>query len=1054
MERPGKRASRISRTGDAHAEHNSIANSGYLNIENLHLAGPAVSGYIEQVRRIAPTQLLGRDTELAALAAYCTSDVGDAYQWWRAGAWAGKSALMAWFALNPPANVRIVSFFITARLGAQNDREAFTPVVLEQLAEILGQALPPLLTPATQDAHFLRLLREAAEVCDERGERLVLLVDGLDEDRGVTTGPDAHSIAALLPARLAGSLRVLVSGRPNPPIPADVAEDHPLRNPGIVRKLAVSAHAQAIRVEAERELKRLLSAGGGIEREILGLVTAAGGGLSLRDLDELMEASTYQIGDTLSSFMGRTFEVRASAFGADGKVHETFLLAHEELHLRAEFMMGHHALHTYRQRLHEWAEAYKDNYWPSGAPEYLFRGYFSMLNSTHDLRRMISCGTDPERHQRMLEFSGGDAAALNEIRVAQGRIIEHENDYLIDMIRLSFFRDYLNERNAQIPRGLPSAWVLVGQKIRAEALARSIPQTRNRCAELIFVARELANSGDNGRASIVARDALILADKKELQCSALTLLARVAKDPEEINNFLRRAEGVAQIIESPYSKVLALSEMAIVVAEKGLPDSIRLLSDAEGIARETCSGYERQQALALIGMGLAQIGRTEEALHIANCDIADYERTQVLVSVSRDLALRGNTQDAVPVLAVAEREARGLDPALHQDCCLPELAKSFFVAGNLGKAVEILDEADSRASESFDPDQEATKVAAALAFIGDIDRSIEILSGYQARANGYSNGQDRRVDNYLYLFQQRYTPSADLVATFVALNRTDLAIDFIGGLDSKMKRRHFSYLVRALTVIQERGVIDPLIRAEQYSGVSSVRVLNIAENAANASASLSSILDLISQMGDPVEKLHALAAITESLAFMGHERKAVKLLSLAGKSNERFQYDGASGVMGVMKGLMEKGRLSEALKLAGSLSDSYSLDAFAGTAKATLNSESLRGEVGAIVDEIRVVHTVTPSPERRALAGMIEVLLESDKVSQAVELLTEAESRARSYLDNVRLKTPYLNQQTIMQDFLVMPWDQAIKNLPVADISPSVCVDIAAALMLERTRAD
>ena len=52
---------------------------------------------------------------------------------------------MSTFVLHPPAGVRVVAFFITARLGAQDTREAFTEVVLEQLAELLGQDLPPLL---------------------------------------------------------------------------------------------------------------------------------------------------------------------------------------------------------------------------------------------------------------------------------------------------------------------------------------------------------------------------------------------------------------------------------------------------------------------------------------------------------------------------------------------------------------------------------------------------------------------------------------------------------------------------------------------------------------------------------------------------------------------------------------------------------------------------------------------------------------------------------------------------------------------------------------------
>ena len=101
---------------------------------------------------------MGREAELRQLAAFCTADAGTPYVWWQAGAWAGKTALLSWFALHPPPAVRVVPFFVTARFAAQNDRIAFTDVVLEQLGEILGEDPAAFLTPSTRDAHLLRLL--------------------------------------------------------------------------------------------------------------------------------------------------------------------------------------------------------------------------------------------------------------------------------------------------------------------------------------------------------------------------------------------------------------------------------------------------------------------------------------------------------------------------------------------------------------------------------------------------------------------------------------------------------------------------------------------------------------------------------------------------------------------------------------------------------------------------------------------------------------------------------------------------------------------------------
>jgi hypothetical protein len=129
-----------------------------------------------------PPALLGRDSELAELVRFCLAPDGPSYAWWQADPWAGKSALLSTFVLHPPpeaaAQARIVSFFITARLAAQNTREAFTHVVLEQLADLLGQSLPTVLPEATREAYLLDLLSLAATTCQCAGRRLVLVVDG------------------------------------------------------------------------------------------------------------------------------------------------------------------------------------------------------------------------------------------------------------------------------------------------------------------------------------------------------------------------------------------------------------------------------------------------------------------------------------------------------------------------------------------------------------------------------------------------------------------------------------------------------------------------------------------------------------------------------------------------------------------------------------------------------------------------------------------------------------------------------------------------------------
>ncbi len=142
--------------------------------------------YLHQVMQVFSGELLDRESELAELSEFAASGDGSPYVWWQGDAWTGKSALMAAFVLNPPPGVRVVSFFITARFAGQSDRAAFLEAMLSQLSQLLGQAAPDALTESAGQAWFLELLEQAANKCAQDSCRLVLVVDGLDEDRGVS----------------------------------------------------------------------------------------------------------------------------------------------------------------------------------------------------------------------------------------------------------------------------------------------------------------------------------------------------------------------------------------------------------------------------------------------------------------------------------------------------------------------------------------------------------------------------------------------------------------------------------------------------------------------------------------------------------------------------------------------------------------------------------------------------------------------------------------------------------------------------------------------------
>lgn len=380
---------------------------------------------------------------------------------------------MSTFALSPPDGITVLSFFITARLASQDTRAAFTDVLLEQLAELTGQPIPALLTESTCESHLLNMLADAAKICGAGGQTLVLLVDGLDEDRGITAGPQAHSIAALLPVRPPAGLRVIVASRSNVPLPDDVPADHPLRDPGVERPLPQSPSAQVVRQDAERELHRLLE-GSAAERELLGLLVAAVGGLTATDLSELIasdDVTEFGVRRVLRSVAGRSFAAYAGQWHPGAEV---FALAHEELQGAAAQLLGERELARYRGRLHEWASGYASGGWPARTPEYLLLGYFRMLQETGEVPRLVACATDLRRHDRMLDVSGGDTHALAEVRAAFDAIAAQDLPDLTAVLNLARHRDHLTRRNQQMPEDLPALWARLGNPSRGVAIAQSL----------------------------------------------------------------------------------------------------------------------------------------------------------------------------------------------------------------------------------------------------------------------------------------------------------------------------------------------------------------------------------------------------------------------------------------------------------------------------------------------------------------------------------------------------------------------------------------------------
>lgn len=725
----------------------------------------ATSNYRYQVESLAAAEFRGRSQELALMAEFCTTredadNAEGAYWRWLAPAWAGKTALMAQFVMEPPAGVDAVSFFITSRLNRQNDREAYCEVVHRQFYALLGEE-EPAVTEHTREESLLAAMDRAAAVCESRGRRLVLVVDGLDEDCGVLAGPGSHSIAALLPRSPRHGMRVVVAGRPHPPIPDDVAHAHPLRRGAIDRWLAPSPHAEVVRREAEDSLMRMLQAGG-LARQLLGLVTAAGGGLTAADLARLADTRPRLVEKELSTVTGRAFRVRTlhwSSQDAEASASGIYVLAHEEIRRSAVELLAEEELAANRERLHEWADDFQARRWPPHTPEYLLRGYGQLLRAQGDTRRLVRLARDAHRHTRLWQRSGSDLDGLAELSAAfEGLVAGGGGDpaEVADAFVLAVRRDALLSRSESLPDALIAVWAGLGRARRAVSLARA-RQSEVACLRaLVEVVRVLVANGELQRATEVADEAAQLADAvvgqggREAATYAVVMLALVGSTNRAYSMTCAQVpqQGQGEVLASAATAALyagqrGTAETLARAAAASLPDSVPAMAAQAMILDSDCP-----QAVAAIRT-VGDRGLRAELLANASSAMAEDGHTDALVVAEEALAealAEGGERALIPAaLALAyagePRRAgeicRSLSDPYKEMTSLARVAALLATSGEVSEAAVLAHEAAALADKVTADNQRAdglSMAAVALALARQYKSAVELLAPLTATA--------------------------------------------------------------------------------------------------------------------------------------------------------------------------------------------------------------------------------------------------------------------------------------------------------------------------------
>ncbi|MFI9149860.1 trypsin-like peptidase domain-containing protein [Streptomyces sp. NPDC053367] len=573
----------------------------------------------------APKQLDGRQAELRELTAFCGGSAP--YLWIQGRPWAGKTALVAWFALHPPRGVVPVWFFVTARDARQSDAEACTGALVEQLAAVAGREPSRTGTHAARDGERRLLLREAAERVGHDGKTLLLLVDGLDEDEFLTPGAPGPSIASLLPERLPPNVRVLVTSRPGPGLPADVRGTHPLRHCRVM-PLSSTMAARHLEADARFELDRILAGDDDLQRDLVGLLTAARGTLRRDDLRALTGAPGHAVGRRLGSTFGRILRERGAG-GDDSDGDATlyvsprgYLFAHETLLAAAQDALGAD-LTVYWERLHAWAKAYEERGWPADTPPYLLQPYGRLLALLHDTGRATTLATDPRRRDRLREATGSDAACLAEITAARDVVRRTSPHDLAALAALAMTEDLVARRNAALHPDIPAVHARLGRVRQSIGLAHSVLRPLERAWALSAVALVLAEAGDERaigpaeeavrlcRLAVVEEGVHLDVQVPAAQGRLATVLALLGREDEatkliaELSGFDFLAD-VGVLIEALLSTAAAL----------GGPSAAGLVRQAEDAAGTLMELSERLRALASVAACWTALGEPGEAARV------------------------------------------------------------------------------------------------------------------------------------------------------------------------------------------------------------------------------------------------------------------------------------------------------------------------------------------------------------------------------------------------------------------------------------------------------
>ncbi|WP_457515163.1 hypothetical protein [Streptomyces sp. TE33382] len=467
-----------------------------LRFIRLHRSAPDTSA----------VEIRGRTDERTAMNAFVRDSRADApsYLCWHADAPVGKTALLAdYVGRQSSADADIVTFFVSAAHGT-DARAEFETEIVDQIDDFLGRTGSPVPSNARG---WKALFAEAAAKSARHGRKLLLVVDGLDDDvawsslaaesgttraGGDTTNAEvsagtgrraAHgSIAALLPSRPPPNMRVIVSLRRCVVLPDDVP---PVRHP-----LRQSRHLRALvpvpGVPLVRQPRPDVAALG---EPVAGLLAVAGGGLRTADLVDLTGLPEERLDRLGQGPAGR-------ALVTDDPVFQTYALADRHLLRAVREDLGEAGALRYTHALLAWSRRWRAAGWPDGTPPYPVAHQLRLLTEPAE---RVAYVLDMPRLRRLACMAGPEVALAQlesfEAEITGPSDVTPDRDTLAVLVPLCAARSLLSQDIRDVLAGAASLLVRLGDAERAGGLARSAPTAVARAVHLADVAVEMAHAG-------------------------------------------------------------------------------------------------------------------------------------------------------------------------------------------------------------------------------------------------------------------------------------------------------------------------------------------------------------------------------------------------------------------------------------------------------------------------------------------------------------------------------------------------------------------------------